>query len=436
MTGRILHFGPGNFHRAHQAIFTQQAGGWTITGVSLKSAGTRDALVGQAFDYTLVIRDADGERMERMTVLDDILVAPENPDAVLDTLADGSVQVVTVTVTEKGYHLNADGRLNLSDPEVAADLDTNLPRTLVGYLARGLMRRQIDMAGPISVISCDNLSGNGAKLRTAVLDFAQAAGLGLTLSEATFPDTMVDRITPRAPDDLSDRVAAMDLPSAAPVVTEGFSEWVIADDFAGLRPAWETAGARLVADVAPFEARKLRMLNGAHSMLAYAGLNRGFVHVHEAVADPDLRRRCRALMQAAAGTLQGVGEDELRIYGEALIVRFDNPALQHALAQIAMDGSQKMPVRIGAVLSELAATGGDTGPHVFALAEWCRFVIGQDGTVLDDPMAERLAKAAGEGDPVSALLNVIGIGLPEVEMELVRASLRGTTDQDIKGTAI
>ncbi|MGC1260663.1 MAG: mannitol dehydrogenase family protein, partial [Jannaschia helgolandensis] len=196
MTGRILHFGPGNFHRAHQAIFTQQASGWTITGVSLKSAGTRDALAGQAFDYTLVIRDADGERMERMTVLDDILVAPENPDAVLDTLADGSVQVVTVTVTEKGYHLNADGRLNLSDPEVAADLDTDLPRTLVGYLARGLMRRQIDMAGPISVISCDNLSGNGAKLRAAVMDFAQAAGLGLTLSEATFPDTMVDRITP------------------------------------------------------------------------------------------------------------------------------------------------------------------------------------------------------------------------------------------------
>lgn len=406
--GRMLHFGPGNFFRAHQAVYTQKAGGWSITGVSLKSATTRDALAGQGFDYALAVRDANGERLERIEVLDDILVAPEDPEAVVAAVADPSIAVITVTVTEKGYCLRADGTL---DPDAVADDLKNGPRTLVGYLARGLARR----TAPVSIVSCDNLSGNGDLLRAAVDTFAALAGLELNPGMLAFPNTMVDRITPRAPEDLSAYVAASELPSGAPVVTEGFSEWVIEDRFAGPRPAWETAGAMLVADVAPFEARKLRMLNGAHSFLAYAGRNRGFEFVDRAIADPELRRGCSAVMACAGTTLTGFSQEDLVAYAVALLARFDNPSLQHSLSQIAMDGSQKMPVRIVAVLSDLIARGEETGPHEAAVAEWCRFVIREVGAgrSLDDPLADRLMVAAREGDPIGALLSTIGADLPK-----------------------
>lgn len=412
---RMLHIGVGNFFRAHQAVYTQGAGGWPIIGVSLRSPGIRDDLAGQGFDYALAIRDAQGERLERITVLEDILVAPENPEAVLRALADPEVAVVTITVTEKGYCLGPDGTL---DPAaVATDLAEG-PQTLIGYLARGLARRQ----APITVVSCDNLSGNGRALSGAVRAFAGLAGLTIDTDLVTFPDTMVDRITPRAPADLSAHVAAAGLPPAAPVVTEGFTEWVIEDRFAGPRPAWEDAGAIVVPDVARFEARKLRMLNGAHSFLAYAGRNRGYDFVHQAVADPDLRRGCSAVMACAATTLEGFAQADLVSYAVALLARFDNPALHHSLAQIAMDGSQKMPVRIAPVLSALHRDGGETGPHARALAEWCRFVGREAAAGLDDPLADALTQAAAEQDPVAALCGTIGLDLPEAVLAQVRAA--------------
>lgn len=414
---RVLHIGVGNFFRAHQAVYTQGAGGWSITGVSLRSPAIRDDLAAQGFDYALAIRDAEGERLERITVLDDILVAPEAPEAVLTALADPEVAVVTITVTEKGYCLGPNGAL---DPEaVAADLADG-PQTLIGYLARGLARRDT----PVTVVSCDNLSGNGRALSRAVRAFADLADLTLDFDAVTFPDTMVDRITPRAPADLSEYVAQVGLPAGAPVVTEGFTEWVIEDRFAGPRPAWEDAGATIVADVARFEARKLRLLNGAHSFLAYAGRNRGYDFVHEAVADPDLRRVCSAVMACAATTLRGFAQEEVVGYAVALLARFDNPALRHSLAQIAMDGSQKMPVRIAPVLSELHAQGGETGPHARALAEWCRFVVRETGAgrALDDPLAEALTQAANAEDPVAALCCAIGLDLTDEVLALVRAA--------------
>ena len=414
--GRMVHIGPGNFFRAHQAVYTQAAGGWTITGVSLRSPDTRDALAGQGFDYALAVRDAAGERLERITVLDGLLVAPEDPEAVVALLADPEVSVVTMTVTEKGYCLGPDGTL---DPEAVAEDLAEGPRTLIGYLARGLARR----TAPVSVVSCDNLSGNGDLLRAATEAFARRAGLEIDFDAVAFPNTMVDRITPRATEELSDHVARAGLPGGAPVVTEGFTEWVIEDRFAGPRPAWETAGATLVDDVAPFEARKLRMLNGAHSFLAYAGSNRGFDFVHEAVADADLRAGAAAVMDAAGTTLDGFPAAEIAAYRDALLDRFRNPALRHSLLQIAMDGSQKLPVRILRVLRALERAGGDTGPHLRAIGEWARFVVAQTeaGRTLDDPRAGELAQAARAEDPVAALCAAVGAELSEDQLARVRA---------------
>ena len=405
MTGRILHFGPGNFFRAHQAVYTQAVGGWSITGVSLQSAATRDVLAPQGFDYALAVRDAGGERLERMTVLDGILVATEDSEAVLAALADPAVSVATITVTEKGYCLRSDGTV---DKAAVADDLARGPRTLIGYLARGLARR----TKPITVLSCDNLSENGTLLEAAVRAFADLAGLTLDPALMAFPNTMVDRITPRPPEDLGLHVADAGLPPAAPVVTEGFTEWVIEDRFAGPRPDWTVAGAVLVPDVAPFEARKLRMLNGAHSYLAYAGRNRGFGFVHEAVADPDLRRGCSAVMACAGTTLTGFSQAELVEYAVSLLARFDNPSLRHSLSQIAMDGSAKLPVRVLPVLSELMRDGGETGPHLRTLAEWCRFVIAQTqaGSGLEDPRADDMAMAARSAEPVGALCDLLGTG--------------------------
>lgn len=403
--GRILHIGLGNFHRAHQAWYTAQAGGWKITAVSLRSHALRDAMAGQGNGYTLVTRGPDGTRHDWIEVIDRVLVAPEDPQAVLAALADPEVKIVTVTVTEKGYHLDAAGNLDMADPLVLADLASGVPQTLVGFLARGLARRR----DPVTVMSCDNLSGNGAKLGAAVHRFAE--GVGLALCGASFPDSMVDRITPATTEALkADVRAATGRADAAPVATESFTDWVIEDRFAGPRPDWQKAGARIVDTVAPYEMRKLRMLNGPHSLIAYLGQLRGHAHVHAAIADPVVARAARGLMDEAAGTLpEGVRADAAD-YAAALMARFANPALAHALAQIAMDGSIKLAVRILPVIADRAARGLASPCALEGVAAWVAFVLREAGAgrALNDPQAAALAQDAGAADPVGALLSRIG----------------------------
>ncbi|WP_165390400.1 mannitol dehydrogenase family protein [Thalassococcus sp. S3] len=393
--GRILHLGVGNFFRAHQAWYTAQLPDWRITGVSLRSAAVRDGLAGQGCAYIVLIQDVGGSRVERITCLDRILVAPEDPQAVIAAVADDAVEVVTLTVTEKGYHLTPAGKLDESDPAIRADLAGEGPATPVGYLAHGLARR----SAPLTVLSCDNLPENGRKLEQAVQRFARLAGLTLP-GGLMFPCTMVDRITPATTDAVrqktGDRMA---------VPTEDFTEWVIEDDFAGRRPDWP--GVQWVADVAPHEMRKLRMLNGAHSYLAYAGSLAGHSFVHEAVADPELRQMARALMAEAADTLP---EDARKVgYAESLIRRFENPHLDHRLRQIAMDGSQKMPVRIAATLKD--RTGQKSPALEAAVSAWLHFVRREceAGRTLDDPLADRLADACRSTDPDGALRAIIGL---------------------------
>lgn len=392
---RILHLGVGNFFRAHAAAYTQNSPGWTITGVSFRSPTIRDSLAAQSYRYALVIKDADGTTLKPITCLSDMLVAAENPNAVINAIASDSFDVITLTVTEKAYHLKPDGTLDVDTPDIQADRQ-GAGTTVVGALARGLAAR----SSPVTVLCCDNLPGNGAKLERAVHAFASTANLSLP-AHVTFPSCMVDRITPATTDAI--RAEAND-PMAVP--TEGFSEWVIEDSFAAARPDWP--GVQWVDDVTPHELRKLRMLNGAHSYLAYAGTLKGYAYVHEAIGDPDLHNTAQALMAEAAGTLPVAVQGQTQAYANALIERFENPNLHHRLRQIAMDGSQKLPIRI---LDTLAARKGKPSPALNQAVEaWIAFVQ-QDvegGRTLDDPRASELIAACRTNDPTAALRNLIG----------------------------
>lgn len=390
---RILHIGVGNFFRAHQADYTQNCG-WTITGVSLRSAGVRDGLVTQDYDYTLVIKDASDTQMRPITCLDEILVAPENPSAIVAAIASDAYDVITLTVTEKAYCLAPAGHLDMSRREVLNDLVSGAS-TVIGFLARGLAARH----SPVTVLCCDNLPDNGAKVGAAVAAFARVAGLDIS-ADVAFPSSMVDRITPATTDAI--RAEAGD-PMAVP--TEGFTEWVVEDSFAAARPDWP--GVQWVADVAPHEMRKLRMLNGAHSYLAYAGILQGYDYVHEAVADADLRATAHALMAEAAETLPEAVKAQAPAYADALLSRFDNPNLHHRLRQIAMDGSQKLPIRLVETMRARAADSPALGKAVAAWVEFVKTEVSA-GRPLDDPRADDLITACSKPDPTAALRDIIG----------------------------
>ena len=385
---KILHFGPGNFFRAHLAEYTFDAGGWSIDVVSLRSATFANAFAAHGPSYTLAVQ---GRAARQIDVISDVYVAPDDPEAIVDRVADPQVPVISATVTEKGYHLAGDGRLDLNDPTISAEL-SGPPCSFIGFLAKGLARR----SAPATVLSCDNRVGNGDALALAVRDFAAAAGLDITC-DVRFPNAMIDRITPASTQDLIDAVGD---PLVVPC--EAFKEWVIKDDFAGPRPDWP--GVLWVNDVAPHELRKLRMLNGAHSYLAYAGVLKGHSYVHEAVTDPDLRAGVQRLMSEAAATLPEVVRAQAAPYAEALIARFENPHLNHALRQIAMDGTQKLPYRI---VDSLRARGDAASPSlVDAMRAWVQFCRAETaaGRSLQDPKAEALARAQSDKD----YLQVIG----------------------------
>lgn len=398
---RILHFGLGNFHRAHQAIYTDDANAktgsdWTITGVSLRRPDVRDRLAAQDFDYTLVVRDSSGTEFNKVQVIDDVLVASESAAAIIAAVADPEVKVITATVTEKGYYIRAsDGALDVDDPAIKADLGGEV-RTFLGFLARGLRQRCDAGVGPVTILSCDNLNENGETLSAALKGFCALFDpqlLDYLNKDVRFPSCMVDRITPATTDGLIAEVADKSgWPDQSPVETERFSEWVIEDEFAAERPAWEDAGAQLVDDVVPYELRKLRLLNGAHSYLAYAGTLAGFEFVHQAIADADLLAHVRGLMGEAMETLPEGIQAGTGAYRDDLITRFSNEALHHKLRQIAMDGSQKLTMRMLGSILDRAAAGKDSPFLKAGVASWMAFALTetQAGRVLDDPKSDEI----------------------------------------------
>lgn len=415
---RIVHLGLGQFHRAHQAWYTQMAGGdWRITGVAMRDPTVFEALR-HAPGYDLVTLGPDGYNTTRIAVHDRVLLAAAAPGDVVDALANNATQVVTLTITEKGYGLTPEGTLNLSRPEIATDLTASSPRTAIGMLTQALHRRQRAGKSPITALSCDNLSGNGAGLRQAVIGFSRAAGLDLDPDRAArFPNAMVDRITPAMTGAVQATLEeTLHKRLHAPVLTEAFSDWVIEDRFAQGHPDWARAGAKFVADVHPFEQRKLLFLNGAHSALAYLGRARGLTYVHEAIGDPELRRAVDTLWQEATPLIAEAAAADLDAYRARLIDRFAVPQMKHALAQIAQDGSVKLAQRILPVLRH----HGFAAPAArAALVAWMRDVTGaaRQGAAIADPHADSIRDAVAPGrsatDRRTALLACLGIASDE-----------------------
>ncbi len=408
----IVHFGIGAFNRAHQAWYTDRAmdGGdrdWAIAGVSLRSADVAAQMYPQDGLYSVTERSSAPPVTRVVGAVREVLVARQEAERVIALLAAPATRIASFTITEKGYCRAPDGSLDLA---LAGEL------SIYRFLAEGLRRRRDAHLPGLTLMSCDNLAGNGAQLARLVGDYCEARdpALGRWIAdECAFPSTMVDRIVPATtPIDLNTVETVLGLRDEAAVVTEPFSQWVIEDRFANGRPAWDKVGAELVGDVAPYETAKLRMLNGAHSALAYLGLARGHAFVHQAVADPEIRPLVERLMcQEAAVSLAPAPVQDLGAYAAALLVRFANPALDHRLAQIAMDGSQKIPQRWLETLAYHQRRGVECPAILTALGYWLRHVRGDNGPV-DDPLAGRLRSAwgaAGEANIVEALFGAGGV---------------------------
>lgn len=365
---RMVHLGLGAFHRAHQAWYTQHADDgddWGIAAFTVRSPDAARVLAAQDGLYTIVTRAAEGDTAELGTAI----VAAHDGDeleALDGYLADPAVAVVTMTVTEAGYVLDPDGS---PSARLLDDLGADRPATALGRLLRGLEARRRADAGPIAVVCCDNLPDNGALLRHALLAAAPEPLRGWAVEHVSVVGTSVDRITPAVTDALADEVEQLTgLRDAAPVATEPFSDWVLSGAFPAGRPRWESAGARFVDDLEPWERRKLRLLNGAHTLLALAGPPRGHRTVAEAVADPELRAAVGALWDEASATLPD-GLD-LDAYRAALLERFENPRIEHRLAQIAQDSATKLRLRIAPVALHRLAEGASTSGCATAVAAW------------------------------------------------------------------
>ncbi|HEY1889693.1 MAG TPA: mannitol dehydrogenase family protein [Steroidobacteraceae bacterium] len=397
-----VHFGPGAFHRAHQAFFfdrlLEKDSARAICAVSLKTALLREALAPQDGLYTLVELD-ESPSMRVIGAISELLVAAESPATVSNRLCDPDTSVVTMTVTEKGYCLDGAGGLDFAHPDITHDLGRpRTPRSLIGWLVRGLGQRRERGLAPFLVVSCDNLSGNGPTLRRAVLAFAARCDAGLAAwieKTAQFPRTMVDSITPATDQALRDRVAqTTGLVDAWPVQRERFVQWVIEEVDSPAQPDWASVGITVSRDVTAHERAKLRLLNGAHSTLAYLGLLAGLQTVAQAMAQPALRTFVeRMMIEDIEPTLTMPQSGALAAYRQSILRRFENPAMRHLLAQIAWDGSQKLPIRILGTLSDALRAGRSLTRLAVPIAAWMQFIRtrAQDGVAIVDPLATQLA---------------------------------------------
>ena len=406
----IVHIGIGAFHRAHQAVYTDDAMGagdrdWGIVGVSLRSGDVAAQLNPQDGLYSVATRSVAGSKLRLIGAVQRVLVAHENPQAVIDAIAAPTTHIVSLTVTEKGYLRAPNGSLDFAAATGATDL--------YRLLADGLLARAMAGFPGLTLLSCDNLANNGAVLKRLLREYLETYYPDLTAwfdRECRCPATMIDRIVPATTE--TDRAAIegeLGVRDEGAVVTEAFGQWVIEDDFAGPRPRWEAVGTQLVADVAPYETAKLRMLNGAHSALAYIGLGRGHAYVHQAIADPAIRSVIESLMRdEAAPTIDAAPGQNLAAYADALLDRFANPALDHRLIQIAMDGSQKIPQRWLETLAWHQRRGTRCPSLLAAIDAWIAFLRG-GAFPIDDPLADRLREAVAGPDAMSALFGPGGV---------------------------
>lgn len=418
---RIVHLGLGAFHRSHQAWYTHQAADaadWGIAAFTGRRPDAALALAEQDGLYTVVER-ADGG--DTFAVVNSIVEAIDgaNVQRLAELIAAPATAVVTLTITEAAYRLGADGHLDAKAPDVVADLSllagNGFPTTPLGRLVLALAARRAAGAGPLAVVCCDNLSNNGTVAHNAVVGMAGAWDAGLADwidAHISFVSTSVDRITPRTTEaDIAAVQAACGYRDTSPVVAEPFANWVLSGEFPAGRPRWEDAGAVFVAEIEPYENRKLWLLNGAHSLLAYAGQLRGHTTVAQALADPQCLQAVEKFWDEAEANLSGPNGNaaELQIpeYRAALLARFSNARIAHHLAQIAMDGSTKLRMRAVPVLQAERAAGRTGAAAALMIAAWMDYSTA--AAAFQDPLAGAVAAAnvLGGTERIRALLDIV-----------------------------
>ncbi len=427
----IVHIGLGAFHKTHQAVYTDDAlavagGNWRITGVSLRSPTASKELSPQNGLYTTIERGIEGTSARVIGSIAAALCLPVHRQAVLDALTNPLTRIVSLTVTEKAYGMDREtGGMDPTHPAIAADLAApQKPQSIAGLLVWAITHRKSAGVPPPTVLCCDNLPENGRMLRRLLVDFARATTPGIVdhiANDIAFPSTMVDCITPARTDEtLAMATALLGCRDEAAVECETFRQWVIEDRFPQGRPRWEAGGALFVDDVRPYEEMKLRMLNGAHSMIAYSGFMSGHTHVRDVIADAALAGLVSRHLNSAAATLEPLPELDFHNYASDVMARFKNPHLAHETYQIAMDGTEKMPQRIFAPAIDAQSLDQPVDAFALATACWMRYLVGRkdDGTYFDlrDPRENEI-RAALDGsetaDDIFARLSNLRNLLPE-----------------------
>jgi fructuronate reductase len=399
----IVHLGPGAFHRAHQAVYIENAmnlsgGNWGICCVSLRSTTARDILAAQDNLYTLAILDKDVS-YQVIGAIKEVLVAREQSEDVISRMSAANTKLVTLTITEKGYCLSVDGSLDLNHEDIKHDLaNPKRPISAIGFIVESLRQRKIHGVNAFNVLCCDNVSGNGEKLRRGVLEYAGQLDKNLQKwidKNVAFPNTMVDSITPKTETYTIDSVSkAIELQDNWPIQREKFTQWVIDNNWHGERPDWENVGVIFTSDVEGFEKAKLRLLNCLHSTLAYAGSLAGFETVFDVTSDEGFYQFISKLASdEIIGSFIPPKELDAKAYGNEIIQRFLNPFIRHLLAQVACDGSQKIQMRILPIIEDNLALGRPTKLLCLSLACWFEFICRalKEGTEIVDPMASNFA---------------------------------------------
>ncbi len=436
LRSRIVHFGFGAFHRAHQALLTDRVlnavgGDWGICEISLFSGDQlMSQLRAQDHLFTVLEKSGDGNQPIVIGAVNECLNAKlDSLAAIIEKFCEPQVAIVSLTITEKGYCIDpATGQLDVNQPRIAHDLGhPQEPHSAPGILVEALHRRRQRGLPAFTVLSCDNIPDNGHVVKNAVLGMAKQRDPALAAwisTHVTFPGTMVDRIVPAATEaslaEITDELGGVNDPCA--ISCEPFIQWVIEDNFVAGRPAWEIAGAQLVNDVLPWEEMKLRMLNGSHSFLAYLGYLAGYQHISDCMQDADYRLAAQRLMMTEQAPTLKITDVDLGAYAESLMSRFSNPALKHRTWQIAMDGSQKLPQRLLDGIRVHLAQNTAWPLLALGVAGWMRYVSGIDdaGEKIDvrDPLSEKIARIVADSrdeERVTALLRlseIFGSDLP------------------------
>ena len=403
----IVHLGVGAFHRAHQALYLDRlmndgkALDWGIVGVGVLpgDARMRDALAAQDCLYTLVEKSPDGSQQARVIgSIVEYLLAPDDPEAVVERMADPAIKIVSLTVTEGGYNFHAvTGEFQADDPGVVHDLEPGAaPKTTFGLVVEALDRRRQRGVPPFTVLSCDNIQGNGDAARRSFTAFARLKDPKLgewVEQEVRFPNCMVDRITPVTTDD--DRAALAErfgLEDNWPVVCEPFTQWVLEDKFSLGRPPVEDAGAQVVEDVEPYELMKLRLLNASHQGLCYLGYLAGYRLVHDVCQDPLFAEFLLAYMdREATPTLHDVPGIDLHAYKRELVERFSNPQVRDTVARLCAESSDRIPKWLLPVIRHNPEHDGEIDRAVLVVAAWARYAEGVDEQGAPITIVDRLA---------------------------------------------